>query len=337
MSDAPQSPLSVVVVTGSRTFLGTELLRQLSDDPTIDRLIAIDHEEPDVISDKLTFYRLELSSPSAGVELAKILRNEKPDTFIHGAFLRIPTHDQMLAHEIEDVGTMHVLDACAQTQPARLLLLSTTLVYGANAKNPNYLSEETPLTTATKSSFVKNKVNAEEQVMRFARNHQAIDVCSLRFAPILGPNVVNLFTRFFSRPVAPTVAGQDPLMQVVHEQDAVRAALMALRQSSRGVYNIVGRDVLPYSTVLALLGRLPLPMPAPLARVAGRVLWAMHLSEVPGTMLDHLRYLCVADGHKAGEELGFEPDFDIRQTLYDFLGMPETQHPASPRKRGFIH
>jgi UDP-glucose 4-epimerase len=335
MSDSSKRPLSVVAVTGARTFLGCELLRQLSDDPSIERLIAIDLGEPDVISDKLAFYPLDLSSPSAGVELARILREENPDTLVHGAFHRSPTHDVVLAHELEDVGTMHVLDACAQTKPDRLLLLSTTMVYGANAKNPNYLSEEAALTTATRSSFVKNKVKAEEQVLRFARNHESIDVCSLRFAPILGPKVVNLFTRFFSRPVAPTVAGQDPLMQVVHEQDAVRAALLALRQSSRGVYNIVGRDVLPYSTLLALLGRLPFPMPAPVAKVAGRVLWAMRLSEVPGTMLDHLRYLCVADGGKARESLGFEPDFDIRQTLYDFLGMPENSQPSATY--GFIN
>ena len=337
MSDSTSRRLSIVAVTGSRTYLGTELLRQLSDDPSIDRLIAIDLGEPDVISDKLTCYPLDLSSPSAGVELAKILRNEKPDTLIHGAFLSSPTHDPVLAHEVEDVGTMHVLDACAQTQPDRLLLLSTTMVYGANANNPNYLSEDAKLTTGIQSSFVKNKVNAEEQVLRFARNHEAMDVCSLRFAPILGPNVVNVFTRFFSRPIAPTVAGADPLMQVVHEQDAVRAALLALRQSSRGVYNIVGKDVLPYSTLLALLGRVPLPMPTSLARLAGRVLWAMRLSEVPASLLDHLRYVCVADGSKASETLGFEPVYDIRQTLDDFLGMPEKGNSASPATNGFIN
>jgi UDP-glucose 4-epimerase len=337
MSDAPKRPLSVVAVTGSRTFLGTELLRALSDDPSVDKIIAIDQGEPDVISDKLSFYPIDLSNPSAGVELARILRNEKPDTFIHGAFHRSPTHDPILSHEVEDVGTMHVLDACAQTQPERFLLLSSTLVYGANAKNPNYLSEEAPLTNATKTNFVKNKVNAEEQVLRFARNHQSIDVCSLRFAPILGPRIVNLYTRLFSRPVVPTVAGKDPLMQVVHEQDAVRAALLALRKSARGVFNIVGRDVLPYSTLLALLGRLPFPMPAPFASIAGRVLWTMRLSEVPGTMLDHLRYLCVADGRKAQEILDFEPEFDIRQTLYDFLGMPESSQTETTARYGYIH
>ncbi len=325
MSDAAKPPLSVVLVTGTRNHMGTELLRALSDDPSIKRLIAVDQGQPDVISDKLVFYPLDLSSPSAGTELAKILKHEEPDTFIHGAFHRSPTHDTILAHEFEDAGTMHVLDACAQTQPARLLLLSTTLVYGALPSNPNYIGEDAPLTTKAKSSFVMNKVNAEEQVLRFARYHDAIDVCTLRFAPILGPNVVNLFTRLFSRPVVPTVAGFDPLMQVVHEQDAVRAALVALRKNARGAYNIVGDDVLPYSTLLALLGRLPLPMPAPIASAVGRVMWAMRLSKVPSTMLDNLRYLCVADGNKARVELGFEPEYDIRQTLYDFLGLP-TQH-----------
>ncbi len=337
MSDADKRPLSVVLVTGSRTYLGTELLRELSDDPTVDKLIAVDQGQPDVISDKLVFYPLDLSSPSAGSDLAKILKHEKPDTFIHGAFHSSPTHDAILAHEFEDVGTMHVLDACAQTPPQRLLLLSTTLVYGADASHPNFLSEDAPLATHTRSSFVKNKVNAEEQVLRFARYHEAVDVCSLRFAPMLGPTVVNLFTRFFSRPVAPMVAGFDPLMQVLHEQDAVRASLLALRQSRRGVYNIAATDVLPYSTLLAILGRLPLPMPASVANLAGRFMWATHLSRVPSTMLDHLRYLCVADGRKAREEMGFKPVHDIRQTLYDFLGMPPQASEAEASPYSYVN
>lgn len=322
MSTAAKAPISVVLVTGTGNNTCTELLRELSDDPTVDTLVAVDQVPPDVISDKLIFYPLDLSSPSAGVDLTRILRHEKPDTFIHGAFHRSPTHDAILAHEFEDVGTMHVLDACAQVQPARLLLLSTTLVYGAHAKNPDYFEESAALTSATKSSFIKNKVNAEEQVLRFARYHSSVDVCTLRFAPILGPNVDNLFSRFFSRPVVPTVAGFDPLIQVLHEKDAVAAALLALRQSRTGVYNIVAPDVLPFSTVLALLGRLPLPLPAPIANFVGRVMWATHLSKVPSTMLDHIRFVCVADGDKARKELGFRPKYDIRRTLFDFLGMP---------------
>ncbi|MCP4444684.1 MAG: NAD-dependent epimerase/dehydratase family protein [Myxococcales bacterium] len=322
MSDAPKPYPTVVAVTGACTDLGVETLRQLSDDPRIERLIALDVAKPDVISDKVQFVRLDLSQPGAGMRIADVLDEYSPDTFVHGAFLSTPTHDGGWAHELEDVGTMHVLDACARNPPQRLVLLSTTLVYGAKPDQPTYLREDARLGEVTKSRFVNDRIRAEEQVLRFARSHPSIDVCSLRFAKVLGPNSDNIFTRFLSRPVAPTLAGYDPLMQCVHEDDAIRAILLAIRKSARGVFNIVGKDILPYTTLLALLGRLPLPLPLPIARAVGKAMWATKLSEVPSTMVEHLQYSCVADEGKARVELGFEAKYDIRQTLAEFLGMP---------------
>ncbi len=322
MSDATStSNPSVVAVIGARSFLGTEILSQLVDDPSIDKLVAIDIAEPDVVSDKLVFHRLDLSSPSAGSDLSEVFRVEQPGSVVHGAFLSTPTHDSAWAHEFEDVGTMHVLDVCAKYPPAFFLLLSTTMVYGAKPSNPNYLNEDAKLGGVTNSRYVNDKIRAEEQVLRFARNHENIKVCSLRFAPILGPTITNMYTRVLSRPLTPTVAGYDPLMQILHEADAIRACMLAIKHSAVGAYNIVGKDVLPYTTLLALLGRVPVPMPRPLAKLVAKAMWATRTSPVPDSMLAQLQYLCVADGSKAATRLGFYPKYDIRQTLADFLGV----------------
>jgi len=144
------------------------------------------------------------------------------------AFLAHPTHANEWAHELEDVGTMHVLNACAGVEPRRFVMISTTLVYGAHPKNPNFLTEDAELRGHRDSRFVNDKVRAEHQVQRFAAEHSNVQVCILRFAPILGPTVSNMYTRFFRRPVAPVMMGHDPLMQFVHEQDAAYALLRAV-------------------------------------------------------------------------------------------------------------
>src|SRR5438876_996424 len=82
----------------------------------------------------------------------------------------------------------------------------------------------------------------------------------------------------FSRPVCPSLLGFDPLMQFLHEEDAVSALCLALVSDVRGAFNIVGEGVLPYSTVLAMLGRLPLPLPRLVAYPLGRALWALQAS-----------------------------------------------------------
>jgi UDP-glucose 4-epimerase len=78
---------------------------------------------------------------------------------------------------------------------------------------------------------------------------------------------------------------------------------------------------LPYTTVLALLGRVPLPMPTIVARQLTKVLWTTQLVGSPPSFLDFLQYLCVADGTRARRELGFTARLSIKRTILDFLGI----------------
>jgi UDP-glucose 4-epimerase len=319
-------PGRVVAVTGACTYLGGELLRRLEEDARFSRVLALVIRAPDAATrgKKIEFIKLDLTQPTVDSELATILERHKVDTFVHGAFLSHPTHAAEWAHELEDVGTMHVLNACAGVEPRRLVMISTTLVYGAHPKNPNFLTEDAELRGHRDSRFVNDKVRAEKQVQRFAQEHPEVQVCILRFAPILGPSISNMYTRFFSRPVAPVMMGHDPLMQFVHEQDAAFALAKAVESPATGAFNIVGKGVLPYTTVLALLGRVPVPMPQIVARQLSKVLWATQLVGSPPSFLDFLLYLCVADGSNAKATLGFSPRLSIKRTILDFLGiMPE--------------
>jgi UDP-glucose 4-epimerase len=325
MSSSGPTAGRVVAITGACTYLGTELLRRLDEDPRYARVLALDIRPPRGAGRKVTYVELDLTQPTVDAELATLLARERVDTFVHGAFLSHPTHALDWAHELEDVGTMHVLNACAGVAPRRFVMISTTLVYGAHPKNPNFLTEDAELrghrSDDHSGRFVNDKVRAERQVQRFAREHPEVEVCVLRFAPMVGPTVSNLFTRFFARPVAPVVMGHDPLMQVVHEQDAAWALQRAVDSRATGAFNIVGKGVLPYTTILALLGRVPLPMPQLVVRPLAKALWATQLVGSPPSFLDYLLYMCVADGAKARRELGFSPQLSIRRTILDFLGL----------------
>jgi UDP-glucose 4-epimerase len=316
------SPGRVVAVTGACTYLGTELLRRLEEDPQCTRVLALDVRPPALApGTKAEFIKIDLTQPTVDGELATLLDRHHIDTFVHGAFLSHPTHALEWAHELEDVGTMHVLNACAGVEPRRLVMISTTLVYGAHRRNPNFLTEDSELRGHRDSRFVNDKVRAERQVQRFAKEHPGVEVAILRFAPILGPTVSNMYTRFLSRPLAPVMLGHDPLMQFVHEQDAAFALVRAVDSRATGAFNIVGKGVLPYTTVLALLGRVPMPVPMFVARQLTKVLWATQLVGSPPSFLDFLQYLCIADGSKAQRDLGYSPQFSIKRTILDFLGV----------------
>jgi len=313
----------VVAITGACTFLGTELLRRLEEDRRYAKVLALDVREPSAVrgSSKIQFVKIDLTQPTIDGDIATLLLQEKVDTLVHGAFLSHPTHATDWAHELEDVGTMHVLNACSSAAPRRVVMLSSTLVYGANRENPNFLDENAELRGHRDSRFINDKVKAEKQALRFARENPNTQVAVLRFAPLLGPTCSNMFTRFYSRPVVPVMMGHDPLVQFVHEQDAAFALELAVDSSAIGPFNIVGKGVLPYRTVLAMMGRVPAPMPYLVARQLTKALWATQVFDSPPSFLDFLLYLCVADGGRARRELGFGARFNIKRTILDFLGV----------------
>jgi UDP-glucose 4-epimerase len=113
--------------------------------------------------------------------------------------------------------------------------------------------------------------------------------------------------------------GFDPLVQFLHELDAVVAFKMAVDRDVMGVFNVVGDGVLPISTVVRLAGRIRAPIPHLLARPASSLVWATRLSRgLPPELIALLRHLCVADGQRARQELGFRAAFTSREAVLDF-------------------
>src|SRR6185312_11458371 len=290
----------VVAVTGAYSFVGAELIKRLERDRRYYKVLAIDIRKPTFAMSKTQFHKIDLTMPTADADLAAVWKREGVDTVVHAAFLSTPTHANAWAH---------------------------TVVYGAHPLNPNFLVEEHELRGgASRSRFVRDKVEVERQVRRFAHEHADTIVTTLRTAAALGPRIHNFATRFFTRPVAPTLMGYDPLMQLVHERDVIDAFNLAVDNDFAGEFNIVGDGVLPYSTILAMMGKVPLPLPHFLARPLSRALWATQVFDSPPNFLDFLRFLCVADGGKARKVMGFAPVYDIKATIHDFLGVatPET-------------
>ena len=308
-----------VAVTGASGFLGSNLIGSLEEDERIGRIVAIDTAPSPIAGPKTRFYDVDLTQPAAEARVAEILSAERVDAIAHLAFLAEPTHATAWAHELESVGTMHVTVAARQAQVRKLVLWSHTWLYGAHPSNPNFLTEKHPLRAPKSEPFFADKIEAEEQARKLAQRSPGVVVTILRMAPILGPTVHNAFTRYLTRKVVPTMMGFDPLVQFLHEVDAIAALHLALLRDVPGTFNIVGDGVLPLSTVIKLAGRIALPVPHPLARTLTALGWVAQLVETPPTFLKYLRFLCVADGARAQAGLGFTPAYTSREALLDFV------------------
>jgi len=315
--EAGHGPRSVAI-SGARTFLGKNLLKLIDEDERIRRVVVIDADPPTYAGNKTRSYLVDRTQPNAAARIAEILAAEDVDTFVHLGFLENPVRSAAWAHEFESVGTLNILNACRERRIQRFLLGSSTALYGPHFDNPHFLQETAPLRGVFAAAFFADKIDAERQVEAFAREQSAARVTVLRFAPLIGPTVESYITRWLSRPLVPTLLGFDPLLQFVHEVDAVFALKLALDRALPGVFNIVGEGVLPVSTVVKLVGQNALPLPHFIARRIASLLWLAGASEVPPQMLRFLRHLCVADGQKAQSELGFSPGYTTREAVLAF-------------------
>jgi UDP-glucose 4-epimerase len=317
-SPAPSRDARVVAVTGTSSFIGQNLLGLLDEDPSIDRVVAIDVKAPGA-GKKTRFYEVDLTQPAAEARLAEILAAEHARTIVHLAFHSSPSHATAYAHELESVGTMHLLVAARQARVRKLVMGSLTLLYGAHPSNPNFIAEHHPLRAPKHEPFFADKIEAEAELGRFAERSEAI-VTVLRTAPILGPTVKSFLTRYLSRRVMMTMMGFDPLLQFVHEIDAIAAFKLAVDRDVPGTFNVCGDGVLPLSTVAKLAGRVAFPIPHPIAEPITSLAWMAQLAPVPSTFLPYLRFLCVADGARARDVMGFRAAHTTREALTDFVG-----------------
>lgn len=312
---------STIVVTGTAGYIGGSLLKTLEEDRNVKSVVAVDLKKPSFEIKKTKFYKLDLTETLADVQLAEILKKEKCDTLVHCAFPMTPPKNMAFAHELISIGTMYVFNACAEARVRKVVLASTTDVYGAFPSNPNFLEEDIHEPKGShQSPFLADKIDAERQALKYAKKHPDRLVTILRFATILGPTVRSYKTRFLRRPIATTILGFDPLVQFIHEEDVIQALKQSLQKDSPGIFNITGDGVLPLSRIIKILGKINLKLPQIGFKTMVQLLWSLDMAPAPASHVNFLRYLCVADGSKAKKILGFVPRFSTKEALLSFVG-----------------
>jgi len=300
-----------VAVTGPTSDFGALLLPRLLAEPRVGSVISFGPRP--VTGARLKHHRVDLTRWDVESELERALGDEPVDVLYHLAFLHGRTRGHAFAHELEVIGTLHTLAAVVRAGVRHVVVPSFTLVYGARPGNPVALTEDAPLHGSPGSRFVTDRVEVERQLATFRGDHPGIGLTVFRFAPVLGPTVDNPGTRYFRRPLVPTLLGFDPLWQAVHEEDARAALLSVLETPASGVFNVVSDDVLPLSALIRAAGTRALPLPPPLARGALRTLNAAGITATPGALLEYLHYAWVADGGRARSVLGFRPRHSARE------------------------
>lgn len=304
----------VVLVTGVAGYWGSRVAAALVAEPNY-HVIGLDTEPPAEKIQGLDFIQADVGNPL----LVDLLKAEAVDAVCHLAFLGT-ARPREAAFDLNVMGTTKVLGACAEAGVRKVVLKSSTTVYGARPSNPAFLTEGHALRGGRRYGYTRDLVEIETFCNGFRRQVPEMALTILRFASIVGPTADTPMTRFLKEPGAPYLLGFDPMMQLVHEDDVVAALVHAVRNDVAGVFNVAARDVLPLARIRGLVGKLPLAVFHPVAYWGVGLLGATRLpvTRYVPIELDYLRYSWVADLAKMGEELGFEPVHTAEETLGEF-------------------
>jgi nucleoside-diphosphate-sugar epimerase/1-acyl-sn-glycerol-3-phosphate acyltransferase len=315
MARAPRSS-RCILVTGAARSTGRRLIAALASSPRVARVIAVDDRPlPDDLPEGVEPIQAELDSPA----LIKALQTEGVDTLVHLGVSAEPEAmgGRAVMKERNVLGTMQLLAAAYHAPDLRRLVLkSTTAVYGSTPADPALWTESMPH-EAPRSGFGKDSIQVEDYVRSFDRRRRDVTVTILRLANQVGPSVTNPLTRYFDLPTCPTVLGFDPRLQFLHEADTERVLERAvLGPAVRGTFNVAGDGVVLLSQAIRIAGRPPLPIPEPLVSVVAELL--RRTLDFSPEQVRFLQFGRVADTTAAREKLGFTPKWSSLDAFRDF-------------------
>jgi nucleoside-diphosphate-sugar epimerase/1-acyl-sn-glycerol-3-phosphate acyltransferase len=315
MAAAPRSS-RCILVTGAARSTGRRLIAALASSPRVARIIAVDDFPlPDELPDKVEPIQASLDSPA----LIKALQTEGVDTLVHLGVSAEPEAmgGRAVMKERNVLGTMQLLAAAYHAPDLRRLVLkSTTAVYGSTPADPALWTESMPH-EAPRSGFGKDAIQVEDYVRSFDRRRRDVTVTILRLANQVGPTVTNPLTRYFELPTCPTVLGFDPRLQFLHEADTERVLERAVLGSAvRGTFNVAGDGVVLLSQAIRIAGRPPLPIPEPLVSMVAELL--RRTLDFSPEQVRYLQFGRVADTTAARGRLGFTPKWSSLDAFRDF-------------------
>jgi UDP-glucose 4-epimerase len=244
-----------------------------------------------------------------------VFRTERPDAVVHLAFVRHFRAEPRVRHEVNVLGTKRVLEYAIAHGVKRVVVLSSSYVYGALPENPYYVNEEYPLNVSRTYPEVRDLAEVDGLATQFLWRHPEVVTAILRPVNTLGYYVHSAIGRYLRQRYVPTILGFNPMMQFIHEEDVAEAVALALQTGAHGVFNVAGPGAVPLKVAIRETGGTAVPFPEPLARAVFQRLFRLGLYHTPAGAMDFLKYPCTVDGRHFARATGFAPLFTLEDTF----------------------
>ncbi len=278
-----------VLITGLDTFWGGRMAQALENESGVEMILGLGADEPRVPLERTEFVR----SDQKYSILSRIVRATQVDTVVH-TFLETNSVNvpSRVLHEINVIGTLNLLAAAgsAGSSVRQVVVKSSTHVYGASESDPAWFREDTRRQSPVRTRLERSLIEVESLVRDFTDDNPHLVVSVLRFANVLGTDIVTPISQNLRRRLLPCIAGFDPLVQFIEEDDVVRALEYVTRNRIPGVFNVAGAGKLPWSEVASISGAFLVPLSPFRPRFFAAPLRQLGLLQFPPEMEGVMRY-----------------------------------------------
>jgi 1-acyl-sn-glycerol-3-phosphate acyltransferase/nucleoside-diphosphate-sugar epimerase len=290
-----------VIVIDDRDGIAELVVEALSQSPLVEACLRAPQQDDG--------YGGHLSGGCAG-----LFREQDIDTVIYSPPQRARNR---LVPDLEDAETL--FQQCVRAEVKKVILLSSAMVYGASPHNQGFVSEARMILRSDKQPIASAWIDLETLAVAFMGelSGAGIELTILRPAAVLVPHGHDYFSRLFRARVALTLPGHDPTIQLLSPGDLARAVCCALKNDSRGVFNVAPKGVITLRAGLKLSKAKRLPVSRLVQRIARSALTHLGLAH-PISQLEYIRYSWTISTRKITRDLTWTPQRSSVEALRDF-------------------
>ena len=247
-----------------------------------------------------TFHRLDISEKS----VIDHLRDQQFAGVINlaaRAGVRTSVKDPWMYVESNMIGTLNMLELCRQTGTKKFVMASTSSIYG---EDPPYPTPESASSSEPLQPYAASKKGAE--AMAHAYHHlYGIDVSVVRYFTVYGPAgrpdlSIFRFVQWISEGKPVHVNGDGEQSRgFTYIDDIARGTILALKPIGHEIINLGGHEVITINNLVRLI-----------EEIVGKTATVEHGPPDLADMRSNW-----ADITKAGELLGWEPQFNLRSGI----------------------
>jgi UDP-glucose 4-epimerase len=297
-----------ILISGICGNFGRELAAYLHKEH---KIIGLDRREFNDRPKDIIHFQIDIRRK----KIEEIFRKYVIKTVIHLNIIHDPRVSSKEHYEFNLTGTANILDLAVKYRVPHFIFLSSADIYGPSPDNPLFIPETHQLYGSKNIPILRDLVETDLLVQSYFWKAPDMTTTILRPCHIVGLNIQNGVMKYIKGRIVPTVAGFNPMIQIIHMQDVFRAIEMVMKRREMGIFNISAQDQIPLLVLLREIGVSHLPVLPPFEKSIFRGLFAAGLISIHPEQVDFLKYPCMVDDSRIRERLSFSPQYKITDII----------------------